>query len=503
MEYTRTLIEQYQRKMNNIYKNVNNNWGIFPDRNEPLKRLSGEEYILKTIFILKVSFLSELEILYAYCYSKEKMAQIIKNLEEQGYIISQIIKGYGKCFILTKTALHYIYNNGNSDNYVTEDSFPNEAKLIAYKVLNGYYANLVFSQMTANLREQYTKESSDFRRNYQKEQYIKNYMYSSKKTAYNKKEVDSFVAANMDKLEIDEDEKKKYQRFIKAFKENRDKQYVNDNFLQYAFFKDYYNQTHHNRMEALNKTFSIFKAVFTNAYRDTLHKFKKDLCNLTPNNGRLTNEYKLFLYNELLRIFTINKRALNNTNLDNKSVEELKELTDKIQSLDSKMKTYETLIKELSSDYEAMVFDKYSTNDTAMFRSDIVTLERLKALNVYMIDSYLQENGRIKVSFGIIQPSNDESMATAMIFQRLERIFYYYINNLLAFDLEIKILVYTPDEAQNVKAKLRIVEESFRELTQYSLLIPFIKEIQIIHTKQHLDEKYKIFKTFRNSCKAF
>lgn len=503
MEYTKLLTEQYQRKMNNIYKNINHNWGIFPDRNEPLKQLFVEEYILKTIFIMRICFLSELQILYAYCFSIEKISQIIKSLEEQGYIISKTIKGYGKCFILSKTALHYIYNNGNDDNFVTEDTFPNEAKLITYKVLNGYFSNLVFSQMTADLREQYTKESPDFRRNYQKEQYIKNYMYSSKKAAYNKKEVDSFVAANMDKLETNEEEKKKYQGFIKAFKENRDKQYISDNFLQYAFLKDYYNQTHHNRLEALNKTFSIFKAVFTNFYRDTLHKFRKDLCSLAPKSDRLQNEYKLFLYCELQRIFTINKRALNNTNLDNKSTEELKELTQKIQNLDSKIKSYDTLIQDLSSNYETMVFDKYSVSDVALFKSDVVTLEKLKALNVYIIDSYLQENGRTKICFGIVQSSSDESMATTMIFQRLERIFYYYINNLLSLDMEIKILVYTPDEAQSVKAKLRTVEESFRELTQYSLLIPFIKKIQIISTKQQLEERFKILKTFRSRCKAF
>ena len=104
MEYTKLLTEQYQRKMNNIYKNINHNWGIFPDRNEPLKQLFVEEYILKTIFIMRICFLSELQILYAYCFSIEKISQIIKSLEEQGYIISKTLKGYGKCFILSKTA---------------------------------------------------------------------------------------------------------------------------------------------------------------------------------------------------------------------------------------------------------------------------------------------------------------------------------------------------------------------------------------------------------------
>ena len=150
-----------------------------------------------------------------------------------------------------------------------------------------------------------------------------------------------------------------------------------------------------------------------------------------------------------------------------------------------------------------MVFDKYSINDVALFRSAVVTLEKLKALNVYIIDSYLQENGRTKICFGIVQSSSDESMAAVVIFQRLERIFYYYINNLLSLDMEIKILVYSSEEAQSVKTKLRTVEESFRELTQYSLLLPYIKEIQIISTKQQLEERFKILKTFRNRCKAF
>lgn len=496
MDYTKTLLEQYQKKINNVYNNINNRWGIFPNRNEPMQKLIGEEYILKTIYLLKVGFLEDFEVMFAYCYSKDKMQQIIRDLEKQGYITCQNTKAYGKCFLLTKTALHYIYNTDEKESYISEDKFPIQSKLMLYKVMNGYFSRLVFDERTRLLYEEYRKEKKDFRKDYQKEQYIKNFIYQSE-GAYSKKDAVEFVAAFRDTLESTEEENTRYMEFIKAFRENR-----NDTFLTFAFLKDYYNQKYRNRQDALEKTFSILKGIFTNAFRDNPHKFKMDLYQLSGKKERLHTEYKLFLYSELIRIFSINKKALNNTNLDKKSVTELKELTARIQNLDTKIKEYGDVIQNLSNDYEAMVFEKYSTTDVPMFHTEVITLEKLKASNVYITGSTIQANGRIKLTFTIFQP-NDDNITTTMLFQRLEKIFFYYINNLLNFDLQINIVAYTKEEIQSAKAKMKIVTDSFRELTQYGLLLPYLDEIEYISTKQHLEERYKIFKLFREKYRTF
>jgi len=493
MNYAKQLIENQKQKQRNITNNLET-FGIFVDRNEPLRKLTlGEELILKITYDLRIAFLEEMTFIFSYCYSKGKFEEIIKSLEAQGYIQSKTSRDFGKYWTLTKTALYYIYkspNNETDDFTFNEDKLPNNtSKLYIPKVINGCFAKEIFFKMTAELWNKYKSEDKCFRRQYAKEQYIKREKFKPKKNSYTKQEEAEFVASYLPKLE-DEQEILAYKRFVSLVKAN-----LNDDFVKFNFLKEYYNSHNDGRDKALLKTYQTFKGIFNNIYRSNYHKYRRQLYLMTNKNQKLNNEYHLFYCNEYLKILGITKKSLLKSSKE-KTEDELAEIFDRSKDLETYLAELEKKKANLEPEFETMLFLRYGARDEAVFEEAVVTLETLRNNNVYIINAFKQENGKFKITFGIFQSSNEE-LSVGFLFSRIELIFRFYQLALISVDYEIKIYCYTPADAELIKTKLKTVRESFKELTEYSMLLLVFDDIEVISTERHFKERYTVFRELR------
>lgn len=497
MNYAKELIEKQKQKQQNIESNLQT-IGIFPDRNELMKKLSlGEELILKITYDLRIAFLEEMTFIFSYCYSKSKFEQIILNLESQGYIQSAVSRDYGKYWTLTKAGLYYIYKdpaNDTDDITFNEDKLPSSnsnSKLYIAKAINGCFAKEVFFKMTAELWNKYQSETKDFRRSYAKEQYIKRELFPSQmqKKSYTKQEEAGFVSSYMPQLE-DEEEQQNYKKFVSLVKANLD-----DDFVKFNFLKDYYNSHNEGREKALLKTYQTFKGIFNNIYRSNYHSWRRQLYAMTNKSANLNYEYQLFYTNEYLKLLNITKKSLLKSSKE-KTADELSEILSKINDLDTYIAELEKKKEILQPEFESMLFSKYGSKDEPVFEEEICTLETLRNKNVYITNASKQENKKIKITFGIFQSSNEE-MSVGYLFSRIEQIFRFYQMALISMDYEIKIYCYTPKEAELIKTKLKTVKEGFKELSEYSMLLLVFDEIEVIFTERHFKERYEVFKDLR------
>lgn len=505
MSYIESVIIKHREKMNNVPNNIKRDF-LFPDRKNPVKNLSkGETLILKMTFQLRCAFLEQFYYIFAYAYSKQNFQKMIQGLEEQGYIQSKTSKDFGKYWILTNYALFYIYFKSEdefSNVRITEDSFPNESRLIYLKCLNGYYSNQVFKAFTDSVFAEYRNENKDFCRNYGKEQYIKQYIFPQAATNYSKKACDDFTADYISLFNNDKEQLENHKKFVKAIKDNADAEYVDNTLLRFAFIKDYFNEKHTDKEETLMKIEELFNAFLNNVYRDRQYTFKRDFCILCNRNSHLEEEYNLFLTNELIRLFRIQRSSLLNTKIENKSDEEQKEIIDKITEVDTKLNELNKKAELLQEDFEYMLFDRYE-GDNAVFVPEVITLEKLKAIQVHILNAFIQSNGRYKITFGIIQPKMEELSLAALI-SRIEKIFQYYIKSeLYSVDYEIKIITYNRRQKEILTEKMKSVKEFFASLQEYALILPILDEIEIIAVELHTMERFQVFKTLRERAKTF
>ena len=493
MNYADTIIENYKKKLNCIQQNLNTT-KIFPDRNEPLKVLDfGHEAVLKTIFRFKVCFLEELTILFAYCYSKQKFEALIVDLENQQYIKSQVSKDFGKYFILTTKALYYIQTDRNipfDECNISEDKFPNEQKLLFYKSLLGYYCNRVFNRLTEKHWHNYLSLNKGFRRDYAKKQFIKQFVYSQKdKKAYSKTEAETFADNFLPTLDSDVELSQKYKNFIKYMKENHF-----DAMLRFHFLKDYYNELGLCREQAIEDTINELSNTFNNVYRDRHFTYRNMLYKYSGNSPSLKSEFELFTVNELLKVMAITRRSLLNSQKSTKTETELQELTQKIEDIDNKTNTLTKIRDVLVQDFEVMIFDKFSITDIPLFIEATVNLDTLFNMKVYITGCSRTEEGKLCLEFSIVQSSIEEP-STNYIFKRLEALFRFYRSHLLMFDYKIKLITYTPKQKELLETKLTTVKQDFELLSEYSLLLSKFEEgIEVISTKQHLNERYETFR---------
>ena len=267
--YSKELIQKYQQKQNTIKKNLLTK-SLFPNRANPIQSLSpAEEFFLKATYSLKVGFLQEFTFLFAYIYSKQKFEKAVLELEHQGYIKSQQNREYGKYWVLTATSLFYLTTDQTEDflSYnLKDDSFPSSKRLVYYKVLNGLFCQRVFKQRTDNLMTTFRSQEKEKRVQYQKEQFIKAYLFPNTKQTYTKEAASKFVSDVWDELEANEDIQTQYKNFIRSFKENAKAENVNHTMLQFAFLKDYFNGLGLSREQSVKETSNFFN-LFQTAYR--------------------------------------------------------------------------------------------------------------------------------------------------------------------------------------------------------------------------------------------
>lgn len=492
MDYAEQIIKNYKDKLSHVQQNVATT-GIFPDRTNPTRPLeSGAEFLLKTTFRLRVCFLEEMTFLFAYIYSKSKFETLVIDLEQQGYLKSRVSKDYGKYFILTKEALYYIYTDRTvpfGEAAFSEDRFPKESNLGFYKCINGLFAKRVFHTLTSQLRASYDKNASDVKRYYQKSQYIMQYIYSKReKPSFSRTEAKRFVEGYIGTFESDQAEQKSYNRFIALMKEQKD-----NDLLQFSFLKDYYNANFGNRNEAVKRTEKEFSNYFNNIYRDRIYDYRQKLYAESDNSDKVKQEYELFALSEFIRILSITKRSLLNTKTDSKSGEQLKELTEKTDAITRRCSLYEKKKMELEEVFTVMLFSNYGANDVAVYKEAVNTLENLKNMNVFITKARALESGRIELTFSVF-PDEGSKWGVSYLFPRLERIFQFYINNLLSFDYRIELVTYTDKQKDLITENLKTVREQFEDLSQYGLLLPRLDEAEVVTTQMHFKERYEVFR---------
>lgn len=507
MSYTDDLLNNYKKKYLNVEKALNDT-GIFPDRGEPTKKLSlGEELIIKVVFSLKVAFLEELTFLFAYCYSKQKFEKVIIGLEEQGYIKSAVSKDYGKYMVLTKAALFYFYTDGTiplNECTITEDSLPTNTRLYYYKVINGYIAQSVFEDFTSVMWEKLSKQGADFRKNYQKEQFIKRYLYESTNEGYSKKQAEDFCEEQMETFDNNPLLQEQYQGFIKAFKDNLATGYINHILLQFSYLKDFYNLIMRSRETAVQFTQKLLNRHINNLTRTNPYAFRNTLYRASGQKETLKQELALFYGAEMQRICTITKRNLGNTKKDGKPKEELKEITDKMELLEKKLLELKNEAVILSPAFECMVFAGYGGEEQTIpqYKNEVITLETLKNQKCFITDIIAIKGEKPLIRFSIFQ-SDYEEFTVIGLFQRMERIYQFYRTHLYMFDFELELVVLEQQEIAPTQNKLKFVREHFKELGSYGLLLPKITDIKITATRSHMQERYQVFKTLREQSKAF
>ena len=491
MNYAKEVIKSHQTKIRNIAANMAT-YNLFPDRNEPTKTLDlGYELILKITYSLRTAFLEEMNFIFAYCYSKSKFEKIIQDLEQQGYIVSSISRDYGKYWCLSPIALHYFYNNHLTENdktRISEDKLPSTPeKLYLSKIINGYFAKTVFHAMTNTVYRQYKAKNMEYRKNYQKEQYIKGFVYTEQgQKTYSKKEASEFVKNFMNQLE-NEEEYKKYKKFVSVLKEN-----ASDDFYMFNYLKDYYNSHIESRTFALLRTKEMFYSIFNNIYRDNYYKYRQKLYSMSNNSERLAKEQELFAIDEALKIFRLNRKNVLNSSKNDKTSEELQELLKKAEDLENASQKFQIRKDDLEEDFAVMLFEKYGTTDFPIFQEHILTLESLKNVNVYIINAEKQDTGKVKLTFGIFKHNRNE-LTVEYLFSRIEKIFKFYRNNLIPFDYDIKVICHSKKEADLIQTKLKTVRESFEELSEYALLLLNYDNITVEFTERHFRERFEAF----------
>lgn len=495
MNYAKELVTNYATKIKNIQNNMNKT-PLFPDRREPTKYLSyGYELILKMTFKLRVCFLEEMMFVFAFCYSKAKFEKVILDLEDMGYIQSETSKNYGKHWTLTSQALFYIYRDSDNPEDLTkisEDKLPTtDSKLYFLKIMNGCYAQKIFHDYVNYIWIDYKQQPKDFRNKYTKEQYIKYIVYAKEDSSgYSKTQAQDFTSKFLPVLESNEDEYKKYKTFISKIKPM-----LSDDLVKFSFLKDYFNQLNISRDTSVNNTLTIINGLFNNYYRDNYYTFREELYKKTSS-SHMKEEYELFLLTDLLHIIKITKKSLLNSKLESKTEDELLELHNSISDIDDFIAKYTPRLEVLEENFTFMVFDKYNINDVAMYKEALISLDILRSNNIYIVDTIIQDSAKPKITFGIFQSSAEE-MTCNYIFTRLEKIFRYYRKNLLSFDFEIVIYTYTNQHKELIETKLKSVCEDFKELTEYRFFVPIFDEITIISTKNHFQERYKVFEQFK------
>ena len=495
-DYSKELIQKYQQKQNTIKKNLLTK-NLFPNRANPIQSLSpAEEFFLKATYALKVGFLQEFTFLFAYIYSKQKFEKAVLELERQGYIKSQQNREYGKYWVLTATTLYYLTTDQKEEfkTYnLKDDSFPSSKRLVYYKVLNGLFCQRVFKQRTDELMATFRSQEKEKRIQYQKEQFIKAYLFPNTKQTYTKEAASKFVSDVWDEFEASEEMQTQYKNFVHAFKENANEEYVNHTMLQFAFIKDYFNSSNSSREQSVMQTSKILSDAFQTVYRGDTYTSRITLYRKLKNED-IKSDLELFTYTELIAYLTMVKRNLSKAKPSDD--EEAKLLSLRLDHLEKRIASMEQTVSARQEEFEVMVFDTLK-NEIPMFKPAVITIKSLADIQCHIIGfKESTEDSRPLIIWGIFQP-NEEDFSVTALFSRIERIYQYQSHHLPMADFKFIICTYTKSQGETILRKLDTVKESFEDIGHYGLLLYHFDDMEVVATQQSMKERFEIFKEFQ------
>ena len=109
MDYSELITKSYEEKYNTVGDNLKKEQHLFPNKKYLTKSLDASStLILQTLFQVRVGFLEEFTVMFSLLFYKQKFEKVILELEKLDMLQSKQTP-LGKAFILTPTALHYIY----------------------------------------------------------------------------------------------------------------------------------------------------------------------------------------------------------------------------------------------------------------------------------------------------------------------------------------------------------------------------------------------------------
>lgn len=491
MNYCQTIINKYNDKKALVQSNLAT-LNIFPNRNEPLKFLSlKEEAILKATFCIRVAFLNEFEYLFAYCFSKNTFEQTIINLENQGYLTSNTCKEYGKYWILTKQALYYIYDRKTPFNLssFSEDKFPAASKLAYHKCLNSYICFDVFREMTYTLYNEYACLDKAERTRYTKEQFLKHIAFDKQSSKNN---IDDFVRMSFNQIEENETLKLQYREFIKYFKEN-----IENPILLFNYLKDLYSSNTFVKYKEQSPEWTLLELnrSSNNALRNRIHQFRAELISQNPLcQTVVSQDNALFIYDEILKQFTIHRRCLLNTKPSNLTDDEQAIILDNISALDKGIKELGHKKTSLQERFTLMLFDHFD-EDNPIYKETTITFESLRQEGVVLADIVKNNNEKATLHFLIIKPNN-ELISYSYIAARIAKIHMFCTKTLFgSFDYDIQILVYSNNEQLLVQEMLKTLKNEFQAIREYRSVN--INQIQVLSSNHRFEERYEVFTSIR------
>lgn len=494
MDYSKQVIENYRQKIANI-ENALKTTPLFPDRSSVIpQRFLDEkmELILKVTFKLRVAFLEEMEFILAFAASKATVEAMVLELEKQDYIKSAVSRDLGKYWVLTPTALYYFYTDRTipyKSANIPGVSLPASSNVMPLKCINAIIASRTFDEMTNRLYANYKANPKEFTLHYQKVQFVEQFLLSNAQKKLSAKEkmhiINDYLATN----ELSRETNEQYARFIKFFKTEANTIHL-FNFLKGYLGSDRgfsYKET------AVKNTWEIISLIPTNIYKDTSYSFRNNLYTWTKQSDRILNESRLFLVEEYLKQFTIAKRSLGNIKLEGKTPEEIQTISKSQEELDSAISKYEKFKTSLTEEFNVMLYDKMGENDIRLFAEHRVTLESLRTSHVFVTDACRSKEGKLILTFSILQPSFDE-ISVAGLFSKLEKIYQFAYKNLLMSDYQIQIITYDKRNADIVKGKLPILKEEFSSMSQYALFLSQLSQIEVVPVEKHFKERYEVFR---------
>ena len=503
MTYDEVIKQRYGDRYGLVQTNLMKKEGLFPDMGDRTKTLDmGRTLVLQLIFGLKAGFLEEVTSIFSLAYSKHTFEKLILSLEEDGWILSRNTKAFGKAFILSDNALYFLYNAGAGSTEggapqakVSSDSFPNEKKLKAYKVINGIVARHALDAMLGFIGEEFSRRPREYRMEYTKSQFLTSFVFPASKgsSPYSTKDVSEFLSEALENLSKDEALLGRYRQYVKEMKLALAGESMEDLQIKHCFYRDYANATLTPRENAL----CLLRKVLTfpnNIFRGNPYVFWNDLYQASGEARGIKADFQRFYDDELLRNYSIVKRNLGNTKSDNE--EELQKTLSSIGDLERAIQRGQERQEKYREYFECMAFKCYDEHDIPTFEPKEIHLGTLKNNACYISNIRKAEGEKPIITFAVLDDSLDE-IAAPLLFKRLEYIFLYYRNNLIAFDFEIHLYTYKKSGVPVLREKLRTITQQFKDIGEYALLLPKLMDLSIIPTEIHPGERFQIMQAFQ------
>ena len=330
-----------------------------------------------------------------------------------------------------------------------------------------------------------------------------NYVYKAKSDTptFSKKELDSFIDDNIATYFDDSSNLASYKKFVKCYKETVSQNGPLSLQLKNAYLRDYTASITQNKDAVVALLRKIITRSVNNFLRGNPFEFWRNLYTLSNNSPRVRLDFNRFYNEELLRNLSITKRSLLASN-KNSEPDQMRVLLDKIENLDAGIVECSRKKDSFDSQFEVVSFKGFSEADIAQFEAAVVTMDTLKRNGVYISNVISVESEKALVSFAIALDNPDTVTASAL-FRKLEYIYLYHINNLVAFDYDITIYTYYSKDRDVLVEKLRNVTQLFKDIGSYSLLIPKLLEASVESTEIHPSERFQVFQSFAKSNHFF